>query len=116
MPISEIASHAKPLIIVPDDSIGKNITVVGYPARIPNVASSLQGEVMYVSSGSILGYTLKSFYQPTSFYTEVKALITKKYSNLLIGQEEQSVISSLHTIEQVAQFLDYPQRRAAPPQ
>lgn len=169
LPVKETSSHAKPLIIVPDDSIGKNITVVGYPARIPNVSSSLQGEIMYVSSGNILGCcgkqlhynantyngnsggpvvldtsksdliglhtrgdptamrnsgvklrdeleeficeALKSFYHPTSFEAEVKALITKKYPDLLIGQEEQSVISSLHTIEQVRQFLDFLNRQ-----
>lgn len=51
--------------------------------------------------------TLKDFYSPSSFEDAVKLLIEQKYPNLSIGEKEKSVISSLHTIDLVVQFLNF---------
>lgn len=86
-PVDEVINHAKTRIVSSDSIANSNLTVVGYPAKMPGIPAELQGEVMYESSGTVLSCCGKQLHYDANTYNGNSGgpILLESYKDDVIG-------------------------------
>lgn len=83
--------YVKPYLLAHDQLLGKDISIVGYPAVIPGIPKALQGESMYVSNGQVIDCCGKQVHYNANTYGGNSG------GPIVLGKNEDSQLVGLHT-------------------